>query len=91
MANLRLARPRSHGLPVSELFAREYRADADEGMLRRTRPKSAAKSWGAGVAMVISRGWIPGTAVLIANFTIGIPRSAKKMNVGENRSETRAN
>ena len=46
------------------------------------------RRWGA---MAISRGWIPGTAVLIANFTIGIPRLAKKMNVGENRSETRAN
>ena len=40
------------------------------------------------MAMAISRGWIPGTAVLIANITIGIPRLAKKMNVSENGSET---
>ena len=82
----------SQRVPARDVSTASYFADAYQGMLRRTRPNCAPKSWGAGVDMAISRGWIPGTltAVLIANITIGIPRLAKKMNVGENRSETRA-
>ena len=88
---MRIALPGSQGIPVSEVFAREYRADPCQASRAERRPGVGCGGSGAGVAMAISRGWIPGTAVLIANFTIGIPRSAKKMNVGENRSETRAN
>ena len=88
---VRIALRGSQRVPARDVSTASYFADAYQGILRWARPKSAARSWGAGGAMAISRGWIPGTAVLTANFTIGIPRLAKKMNVGENRSETRAN
>ena len=87
---VRIALRGSQRVPARDVSTASYFADAYQGMLRRTRPKSAARLWGVGVDMAISRGWIPGTAVLIANITIGIPRLAKKMNVGKNRSETRA-
>ena len=72
----------SQRVPARDVSTASYFADAYQGILRRTRPKSAAKSWGAGVAMAISRGWIPGTAVLIANITIGIQRLANSMDLG---------
>ena len=88
---VRIALRGSQRVPARDVSTASYFADAYQGILRWARPKSAARSWGAGVTMAISRGWILGTAVLTANFTIGIPRLDKKMNVGENRSETRAN
>ena len=87
---VRIALRGSQRVPARDVSTASYFADAYQGMLRRRRPKSAAKSWGAGVDMAISRGSFPGTAVLIANITIENPRLAKKMNVSENWSKTRA-
>ena len=87
---MRVALRGSQRVPARDVSTASYCADAYQGMLRRRRPKCAPKSWGAGVDMAISRGSFPGTAVLIANITTENPRLAKRMNVGENRSETRA-